>query len=1179
MGVTIVGAAGNFYRLGGEVPNSAAPGVFSTLDVGAVWQDGVNSNVQWPTGEVDYTTGPDRVVSFSQRPDTSNAIFAPGAILTSTLPGGRFGQDAGTSIAAPIVTGATAILQEAAYHYGGRYLSPVEVRQVLQATADHIYDGDDENTNVRPTNASYLRVNLYAAVKEVAQLFASSSPPGAPGTIGDSNGTVGGASIGPSLDGQGSFLTDGSIGSDGDGVPIGPTDVDLVRFEVDTPGTFTAETFARDPQFMDTYLRLFDSSGQEITANNDKSASDRYSKLSILLQRGTYYVGVSGYANTSYDPNVPGSGVPGSTGDFRLTLTLTTPDPNGVVASATPLNLIQQPSLTAVSIGSDGPTHVGHADVDLYTVVAPDTGRLTIRLGANYGSSSLIGALRVWEVAPDGRLITLIDALHANAIPDGPPLAPVLTVTPGETVLVGISDTTNDRYDPFDAGSRSATGPGGLYDLSLRFTNGDSNGTLATAVDLPGPVLSRPDQLGHNPDGSYVGPRDVNFYHLRWASGGLLQVRADSVGVPGIADPVKTLLTVWDAAGHRLASTTDLPGDNPVLRYLIQANTDYYVSVSSCDNNCFDPTVVASGNAGSMGSYQLSAILLPAGQAAAFNDGSVVSGSPTAVGPGADLTASIGSDNGLWVGPGDVDLYKFTAGANGPVTVRVAPAGVNGVDPVLRVFDANGGQLGADVGTGPAGVRLIQFTAVAGQVYYFGVTGYSGSPLAYDPMTGAGSAPGSVGTYRLTVAASSERAGFVAGLFQDVLGRPADAATLAADAQGLADAQAPVMAGIAANFVQSPEARAALVQADYATLLGRPAGADEVTFWLGQLQQGRTPDAVVRLILSSPEYLQRAGGTSAGWVNQAYQDLLGRPADPAALLLLAPALDAGQATFDQLAGQLQGSPEYTARVVRSAYQSYLGRSAGDAEVGFWQGYLAQPVAPGVPARSDQFLAAVLTSPEFVSGVGDAAAAWVGGLYQRFLGRVADPAGLQLQVNTLLTGTSGARLGQAQGLLQSDEALDRFVQGLYQRLLGRSGGPSELSAWAGLMHTGLTEAQVFADFLTSAEYAPGSDNATWLDRTYRDVLGRPSDAASQVFLDALNGGALTRMQVATALLAGTEYLLDQVQAAYLTELHRPASSPELNAWIGLIQGGTVTLDQALANVLASVEYYQVPHFPG
>src|SRR5262245_5145697 len=76
-GVTVVAAAGNSYK-GHETQNSASPGIVSTLDVGAVWQDGVNSGLQWASGAIDYTTGADRVVSFSQRLAAPNIVFAPG---------------------------------------------------------------------------------------------------------------------------------------------------------------------------------------------------------------------------------------------------------------------------------------------------------------------------------------------------------------------------------------------------------------------------------------------------------------------------------------------------------------------------------------------------------------------------------------------------------------------------------------------------------------------------------------------------------------------------------------------------------------------------------------------------------------------------------------------------------------------------------------------------------------------------------------------------------------------------------------------------------------------------------------------------------------------------------------------------------------------------------------------
>src|SRR5205085_1757233 len=67
-----------------------------------------------------------------------------------------------------------------------------------------------------------------------------------------------------------------------------------------------------------TVLRLFDSSGNELAVNN---GNDFHSQLEYLCTAsGTYYLGVSGFANFYYDPNVGGSGPPGNTGDYRLDL-------------------------------------------------------------------------------------------------------------------------------------------------------------------------------------------------------------------------------------------------------------------------------------------------------------------------------------------------------------------------------------------------------------------------------------------------------------------------------------------------------------------------------------------------------------------------------------------------------------------------------------------------------------------------------------------------------------------------------------------------------------------------------------------------------------------------------------------------------------------------------------------
>ncbi|MEL6929271.1 MAG: S8 family serine peptidase, partial [Cyanobacteria bacterium J06600_6] len=169
-GVTVVAAAGNNY-FRNESQNSrqnlAFPAIASTIAVGAVWRDGLESTTYWQDGSIDYSTGADRITGFSQRLDAENVIFAPGAIITSTIPGGGIGESAGTSEATPHVAGAVALMQEAALEFGDRLLTPTEVNDILRTTADTIIDGDDEDDNVNNTNLAYLRINIYSAISEI----------------------------------------------------------------------------------------------------------------------------------------------------------------------------------------------------------------------------------------------------------------------------------------------------------------------------------------------------------------------------------------------------------------------------------------------------------------------------------------------------------------------------------------------------------------------------------------------------------------------------------------------------------------------------------------------------------------------------------------------------------------------------------------------------------------------------------------------------------------------------------------------------------------------------------------------------------------------------------------------------------------------------------------------------
>ena len=169
-GVTVISAAGNDYFTNSdsiERANIAFPAIVSTIATGAVWQDGTEFDTVWQSGSIDYTTGTDRIASFSQRLDSPNVIFAPGAIITSTVPGGEIGENSGTSQASAHIAGAVALLQEASQQFSGGLLTPEEVQEILRATGDPIIDGDDEDVNVNDTGDFYLRLNIYNAISEV----------------------------------------------------------------------------------------------------------------------------------------------------------------------------------------------------------------------------------------------------------------------------------------------------------------------------------------------------------------------------------------------------------------------------------------------------------------------------------------------------------------------------------------------------------------------------------------------------------------------------------------------------------------------------------------------------------------------------------------------------------------------------------------------------------------------------------------------------------------------------------------------------------------------------------------------------------------------------------------------------------------------------------------------------
>ena len=174
-GVFLSAASGNSFYSYGSAPGLGAPAISDyTVSVGAVWDANVGS-VHWGSGAQDVTTAPDRLTSFTQR-NSQLDILAPGAFLTNTSVSGGFTTKAGTSMAAPIVAGAAALLHEALIANGQSELANQDdILSLMQTYGVTIVDGDDEVDNVDNTGLSFQRLDIAASIQAI--VLANNSAP------------------------------------------------------------------------------------------------------------------------------------------------------------------------------------------------------------------------------------------------------------------------------------------------------------------------------------------------------------------------------------------------------------------------------------------------------------------------------------------------------------------------------------------------------------------------------------------------------------------------------------------------------------------------------------------------------------------------------------------------------------------------------------------------------------------------------------------------------------------------------------------------------------------------------------------------------------------------------------------------------------------------------------------
>jgi subtilisin family serine protease len=789
LGITVVAASGNSYA-NDPVPGASYPAVVSTLSVANTWADSGpgydfsaisygSSSDSW--GAIESSSTADIFSATSQRSTLPNQVAAPGMNILSTWNDSSNGNTgtsllyntiSGTSMAAPFVSGLVALIQQAAFTYGGAYFSNVdEVRSIIENTSDKIVDSNittngrvkivngtpdgSQTYNLPETGDTFDRVDVYNAIAYVRSLYSGTA------STADLNDTEKTATSIPSINGEASYTRTGNIGTDGIN-NVGANDVDLYSFSLVSPGTLS---MALSGTPFAATLRLFDSSGNQLSiATGTSSAFPTIATdANTILPIGTYYVGVSSAGNNSYSI-VDGSGATGgsATGDYSLTVGSSNPDPNGVPQGAVAADLTNPTTVLSNNqsaneysgiLGSDPAPDgsstrisVPNGDVDMFKVVAPDTGTLLIETSTAGLSSPADTYLAVFD-SNLNQISSDHDSGSSGSLIN-------LSVTSGDTYYVAVTTYANAAFsvsDPYDrlAGS---TATATNYTLDMVFNNGNTNGTafLATPATVGTPISAAlGSAAGAALTGADGGDKYVNFYTFTPSSSGLLDLKAQGTG------SFSPSLSLWtlSSSGTSLTQVGTSTGSSAELIYAVSPATTYYVSVTGQGNTNFNWYSLGSGTGGETGNYTLTSGVLPSSQLASLSD-SAIDDTPQTLTSGTPIYGNIGQYGPLIVGNTDVDIYKFVPTASGSYDFRTDTSGEGSADTVLRLFDAGGNQIAInDNASASTTASFIRIALTAGTTYYVGVSGSGNS--TYSAVDGSGTTAGSTGTYGLMVSPST----------------------------------------------------------------------------------------------------------------------------------------------------------------------------------------------------------------------------------------------------------------------------------------------------------------------------------------------------------------------------------------------------------------------------------------
>ncbi len=498
------------------------------------------------------------------------------------------------------------------------------------------------STGIRDTSGNYLNGNTVSGSNQIYNFRVTAS-------TGDTepNDTLALATVIPfDSAGQANF----SGVTIGNGF-AGNLDVDLYRIDLARGGLITAEITAKRlpaPSSLDSYLRLFDAFGVEIASNDQAFGADSFIDFYVFTG-GTYYIGVSGFGNDSYNPAVSASGTSQSTGVYNLRIQVTPGTDDTVSYASTDANL---PRRVPPQQGQTQGTASSFIDI-------ADTRQIldiNIKLDITH---SFDQDLKISLIGPDNTTVVLVNSRggngqnFTNTIFDD---EGTISITSGFAPFTGVF-RPEQILGAFDGGT--ATGRWTLvvqdqrnlnsgflnsWSLTITYRNNvfgpfESNDTIASAkplTEIQGTGTATRDAfIG---DGGF-GSLDRDIYRFTANAGSSLNVAVTSNG------SLNAALRLFDVTGSQILFSAPGGTNSVLLENFIFANSGtYYLAISENANVAYDPTVAASGvPASSTGNYTLNVFL-----AAGVSDpATVLTGSPLSVGVNVGGTFGVGGGTAL----------------------------------------------------------------------------------------------------------------------------------------------------------------------------------------------------------------------------------------------------------------------------------------------------------------------------------------------------------------------------------------------------------------------------------------------------------------------------------------------------------------------------------------------------